>query len=50
MPQMSPMWWMSLMILFIFMMLMFNSMIYFIFSSKMDIKLSLENKQLTWKW
>nr|QWC53822.1 ATP synthase F0 subunit 8 [Concaveplana rufolineata] len=50
MPQMSPMWWMSLMILFIFMMLMFNSMIYFIFSSKMNIKLTLENKQLIWKW
>nr|QSL98475.1 ATP synthase F0 subunit 8 [Mileewa alara] len=50
MPQMSPIWWTSLMIYFIIMLMLINSMIYFNL-----IKIKLKKKMITtkknnWKW
>nr|YP_011010241.1 ATP synthase F0 subunit 8 [Halobates nereis]WPW46830.1 ATP synthase F0 subunit 8 [Halobates nereis]WPW47064.1 ATP synthase F0 subunit 8 [Halobates nereis] len=51
MPQMAPMSWLSLMIMFIMMIIVINSMSYF--NKNYKIEMSKENKkmnQLKWKW
>nr|YP_010996495.1 ATP synthase F0 subunit 8 [Sophonia microstaina]WPC85237.1 ATP synthase F0 subunit 8 [Sophonia microstaina] len=50
MPQMSPMWWLLLMIYFIFVMTLFNSMVYFIFYKKNHKEISSKKFMLNWKW
>nr|YP_010531284.1 ATP synthase F0 subunit 8 [Mileewa lamellata]UXX17543.1 ATP synthase F0 subunit 8 [Mileewa lamellata] len=50
MPQMSPMWWMSLMLMTIFMMFLLNSMLYFNMNKiKMQMKKFITPKN-NWKW
>nr|YP_009692452.1 ATPase subunit 8 [Rhagovelia reitteri]QEH58864.1 ATPase subunit 8 [Rhagovelia reitteri]QEH58965.1 ATPase subunit 8 [Rhagovelia sp. XD-2019] len=51
MPQMSPMWWTSLMIMFTLSFMMVNSMMYFM--KKYNVKSKMEKKnqiQKNWKW
>nr|YP_011017946.1 ATP synthase F0 subunit 8 [Anidiocerus bimaculatus]WQF69858.1 ATP synthase F0 subunit 8 [Anidiocerus bimaculatus] len=50
MPQMSPIWWLTLMLMFNFMYLMMNAMLYF--NYEINKKYLKENKYLTmsWKW
>nr|YP_026120.1 ATP synthase F0 subunit 8 [Philaenus spumarius]AAT39434.1 ATP synthase FO subunit 8 [Philaenus spumarius] len=51
MPQMAPMWWLSLFMMFILSFFLFNSIIYFFFKSN---KINTFNKfiinQMIWKW
>nr|YP_011036670.1 ATP synthase F0 subunit 8 [Stroggylocephalus agrestis]WRK21274.1 ATP synthase F0 subunit 8 [Stroggylocephalus agrestis] len=49
MPQMAPMWWLTLMMIIILTMFLMNSIIYFNknFKSKLMLK---ENKNMNWKW
>nr|YP_011036631.1 ATP synthase F0 subunit 8 [Planaphrodes nigricans]WRK21235.1 ATP synthase F0 subunit 8 [Planaphrodes nigricans] len=49
MPQMAPMWWLTLMIMVIVTMITMNSMLYFNFKSFMKIK-TMENKKMKMKW
>nr|YP_010268804.1 ATP synthase F0 subunit 8 [Halobates maculatus]UIG88119.1 ATP synthase F0 subunit 8 [Halobates maculatus]UIG88126.1 ATP synthase F0 subunit 8 [Halobates maculatus] len=51
MPQMAPLSWLTLMIMFIIMIIVINSMTYF--NKNYKIKKEMENKkmnQLNWKW
>nr|WPW47220.1 ATP synthase F0 subunit 8 [Halobates flaviventris] len=51
MPQMAPLSWLTLMIMFIIMIVIINSMTYF--NKNHKIESSMENKkmnQLNWKW
>nr|YP_011010215.1 ATP synthase F0 subunit 8 [Halobates hawaiiensis]WPW46791.1 ATP synthase F0 subunit 8 [Halobates hawaiiensis] len=51
MPQMAPLSWLTLMIMFIIMIIIINSMTYF--NKNYKIKNKMENKkmnQLNWKW
>nr|YP_011010189.1 ATP synthase F0 subunit 8 [Halobates micans]WPW46713.1 ATP synthase F0 subunit 8 [Halobates micans]WPW46778.1 ATP synthase F0 subunit 8 [Halobates micans]WPW46804.1 ATP synthase F0 subunit 8 [Halobates micans] len=51
MPQMAPLSWLTLMIMFIIMIIIINSMTYF--NKNYKIEESMENKkmnQLNWKW
>nr|YP_010714105.1 ATP synthase F0 subunit 8 [Menida musiva]WDD39668.1 ATP synthase F0 subunit 8 [Menida musiva] len=52
MPQMAPLWWEMLFILFIYMYFMINIMIYFIKKSEMktNMKFNKSLKQLNWMW
>nr|QHV34323.1 ATP synthase F0 subunit 8 [Gessius sp. 'rufidorsus'] len=49
MPQMSPMWWMTLMLLFIFTLYMTMSMLYF--NKKFYFKnKNIKKMMMNWKW
>nr|YP_010835875.1 ATP synthase F0 subunit 8 [Onukindia connexa]WGC89394.1 ATP synthase F0 subunit 8 [Onukindia connexa] len=50
MPQMSPMWWLNMMLMFIFCLIMMNSLIYFNFFMKNKKKTNYDYKNLNWKW
>nr|WIM51129.1 ATP synthase F0 subunit 8 [Extensus latus] len=50
MPQMSPMWWFSLMLYFIMLFTLFNSMIYFMFYKEVSNSYNLIKVKMTWKW
>nr|AXS65893.1 ATP synthase F0 subunit 8 [Tenebrionoidea sp. 12 KM-2017] len=51
MPQMAPLNWLSLMIYFIFIFMLFNSMNYFSFIYNSKSTLSKKNKiNFNWKW
>nr|ATD85992.1 ATP synthase F0 subunit 8 [Sophonia linealis] len=50
MPQMSPLWWLTLMLMFILSMMMMNSIIYFYLDSNNYEKVKIFNKQFSWKW
>nr|YP_010836018.1 ATP synthase F0 subunit 8 [Oedipoda caerulescens]WGC89948.1 ATP synthase F0 subunit 8 [Oedipoda caerulescens]WIW75298.1 ATP synthase F0 subunit 8 [Oedipoda caerulescens] len=51
MPQMSPMMWFSLFILFSIMMIIFNQMNFFLYKpSKIKIHKKMTKKNMNWKW
>nr|YP_010610827.1 ATP synthase F0 subunit 8 [Nanatka castenea]WAP91648.1 ATP synthase F0 subunit 8 [Nanatka castenea] len=50
MPQMAPMWWTLLMILFIFSMILTNSMMYFNMLNKIITINKMKTLQMNWKW
>nr|UGS80311.1 ATP synthase F0 subunit 8 [Graphocaecilius interpretatus] len=53
MPQMSPIWWLPLFIMFIFILLMTNSLNYFYKNYKISYlssKTNLNKKFIAWKW
>nr|QKW88758.1 ATP synthase F0 subunit 8 [Idiocerus herrichii] len=50
MPQMSPMWWLTLMLIFNLTYLMMNSMLYFNYQTKNKYSMKLLKYKLTWKW
>nr|YP_009251341.1 ATP synthase F0 subunit 8 [Bicellonychia lividipennis]AIQ80138.1 ATP synthase F0 subunit 8 [Bicellonychia lividipennis] len=50
MPQMAPMNWLYLFILFIMILLMINSMIYFFKTYKNNFMIQKKNIELKWKW
>uniref|UniRef100_UPI0030FED841 ATP synthase F0 subunit 8 n=1 Tax=Sphingonotus salinus TaxID=319241 RepID=UPI0030FED841 len=52
MPQMSPMMWFSLFMLFSITMIMFNQMNFFSYKPNMikSIKKQLKKKNMNWKW
>nr|YP_010582873.1 ATP synthase F0 subunit 8 [Uzeldikra longiprocessa]UGN61293.1 ATP synthase F0 subunit 8 [Uzeldikra longiprocessa] len=50
MPQMSPMWWTSLMMMFILMFIMCLTMMYFSTDYKMKIKKKMKIMKINWKW
>nr|WKK49872.1 ATP synthase F0 subunit 8 [Subulatus sp.] len=50
MPQMSPMWWLLMMIMFLIFKLIMNSMIYFTYFFKSKKPIIKNNCQLIWKW
>nr|AIT59006.1 ATP synthase F0 subunit 8 [Qinlingacris elaeodes] len=53
MPQMSPLMWFSLFILFSIILILFNQMNFFLFKTKMlnnMEKSKIESKNLSWKW
>nr|QOL00676.1 ATP synthase F0 subunit 8 [Menglacris maculata] len=53
MPQMSPLMWFSLFILFSIVLILFNQLNFFSFKSKLiknDEKESIKSKNMNWKW
>nr|YP_010963552.1 ATP synthase F0 subunit 8 [Hemicentrus obliquus]WKZ08035.1 ATP synthase F0 subunit 8 [Hemicentrus obliquus] len=50
MPQMSPLWWLTLMLSFNLMIAMAMSMMYFNFSMIMSKKYKSMKKEMNWKW
>nr|YP_010463308.1 ATP synthase F0 subunit 8 [Pirkimerus japonicus]UUJ37832.1 ATP synthase F0 subunit 8 [Pirkimerus japonicus] len=51
MPQMSPMLWETLYLIFILSFMIMNTIMYFNFSKKMDMKVMMKLKNmLIWKW
>nr|YP_010610879.1 ATP synthase F0 subunit 8 [Nabicerus dentimus]WAP91700.1 ATP synthase F0 subunit 8 [Nabicerus dentimus] len=50
MPQMSPMWWMTLMLIFNMCYLMMNTMLYFNYNIKNKYTIKMDKLKLTWKW
>nr|YP_009988363.1 ATP synthase F0 subunit 8 [Anapodisma miramae]QNM39662.1 ATP synthase F0 subunit 8 [Anapodisma miramae] len=53
MPQMSPLMWFSLFIMFSIVLIMFNQMNFFSFKPKIlenKSKMEIESKKLNWKW
>nr|YP_010349775.1 ATP synthase F0 subunit 8 [Cassianeura cassiae]UOH96517.1 ATP synthase F0 subunit 8 [Cassianeura cassiae] len=50
MPQMSPMWWTSLMLMFILMLMIMMMMIYFNLNIKMNKKIMISSKKINWQW
>nr|QKO00201.1 ATP synthase F0 subunit 8 [Evacanthus acuminatus]QWC53809.1 ATP synthase F0 subunit 8 [Evacanthus heimianus] len=50
MPQMSPMWWLNMMLMFIFCMMIMNSMIYFNFYYVKSTYNNYKNMNFNWKW
>nr|UGS80155.1 ATP synthase F0 subunit 8 [Anomopsocus amabilis] len=52
MPQMNPIWWLTLMILFIMIFLLTNSLNYFYKTYKIEFKNNnyLNKKLINWKW
>nr|ATF28555.1 ATP synthase F0 subunit 8 [Aphrophora alni] len=51
MPQMAPMYWTFLFMLFIMLFIIFNMMIYFIFKfNKLSLYKKLNYNQMNWKW
>nr|YP_009344626.1 ATP synthase F0 subunit 8 [Entylia carinata]APU51891.1 ATP synthase F0 subunit 8 [Entylia carinata] len=47
---MSPMWWLSLMLMFNMVLMMMNTTIYFEKKNLMKISKKLFNKKMNWKW
>nr|WRK21404.1 ATP synthase F0 subunit 8 [Acostemma sp.] len=50
MPQMSPMWWLTLSINFTMMLSMMMSFLYFNFDSKICLKTKKNSNKMNWKW
>nr|YP_010444567.1 ATP synthase F0 subunit 8 [Antialcidas floripennae]UTI38477.1 ATP synthase F0 subunit 8 [Antialcidas floripennae] len=50
MPQMSPMWWMSLMIMFNSMVMLSITMTYFNYKTSVMLAPTKKNIKMTWKW
>nr|WEP24839.1 ATP synthase F0 subunit 8 [Metidiocerus sp.] len=50
MPQMSPMWWLTLMLVFNLLYMMVNSMMYFNYKIKNKDSTKLSKFKLNWKW
>nr|UGN61566.1 ATP synthase F0 subunit 8 [Paracyba sp.] len=50
MPQMSPMWWTTLMLMFIFSILVCMFMMYFNYTKKMSEKKKMTMNNLSWTW
>nr|YP_010952908.1 ATP synthase F0 subunit 8 [Empoascanara defecta]WMQ52351.1 ATP synthase F0 subunit 8 [Empoascanara defecta] len=50
MPQMSPMWWTFLMIMFLMSFIALMTMMYFEFSKEIKYKTNLNFKKMIWKW
>nr|AIW65040.1 ATP synthase F0 subunit 8 [Notonectidae sp. MT-2014] len=52
MPQMSPMWWTMLMIMFLMTFFMFNMMIYFMKMEEgtKEENIKIHTKSMNWKW
>nr|YP_009732578.1 ATP synthase F0 subunit 8 [Idiocerus salicis]QHS71297.1 ATP synthase F0 subunit 8 [Idiocerus salicis]WEP24852.1 ATP synthase F0 subunit 8 [Idiocerus sp.] len=50
MPQMSPMWWLTLMLIFNFSFLMMNSVIYFNYKVTNKCSVKMLKYKLNWKW
>nr|YP_010963630.1 ATP synthase F0 subunit 8 [Tribulocentrus zhenbaensis]WKZ08113.1 ATP synthase F0 subunit 8 [Tribulocentrus zhenbaensis] len=50
MPQMSPMWWMSLMLMFNSMIMLSICMMYFNYKISIKLSSSTNKTNLTWKW
>nr|YP_010583068.1 ATP synthase F0 subunit 8 [Farynala dextra]UGN61514.1 ATP synthase F0 subunit 8 [Farynala dextra] len=50
MPQMSPMWWTSLMIMFIISIFVCMYIMYFNYSKNMSTKSKKEYKNMSWTW
>nr|YP_010463243.1 ATP synthase F0 subunit 8 [Iphicrates gressitti]UUJ37767.1 ATP synthase F0 subunit 8 [Iphicrates gressitti] len=50
MPQMSPMWWDFLYMIFITLFLLMNTMIFFIKKFNQSMIMNKTNKMMNWKW
>nr|YP_011036478.1 ATP synthase F0 subunit 8 [Jogocerus viraktamathi]WRK19229.1 ATP synthase F0 subunit 8 [Jogocerus viraktamathi] len=50
MPQMSPTWWLYLMLMFNILYLTMMCILYFNFKIKMNKKTKIFNKMFNWKW
>nr|ATG83178.1 ATP synthase F0 subunit 8 [Tricentrus sp. EMHAU-15062504] len=50
MPQMSPMWWMTLMLMFNFMVMLSISMTYFNYKVSIVMMTKINKMNLNWKW
>nr|QZZ18292.1 ATP synthase F0 subunit 8 [Empoasca serrata] len=50
MPQMAPVWWLTLMLFFIFTFFMFMCYTYFLSNSSIMLTKSTLNDNLTWLW
>nr|YP_010963604.1 ATP synthase F0 subunit 8 [Nondenticentrus paramelanicus]WKZ08087.1 ATP synthase F0 subunit 8 [Nondenticentrus paramelanicus] len=50
MPQMSPMWWMSLMLMFNSMIMLSISMMYFNYKISFKLESSTKKTNMIWKW
>nr|YP_010692629.1 ATP synthase F0 subunit 8 [Machaerotypus stigmosus]WBV77370.1 ATP synthase F0 subunit 8 [Machaerotypus stigmosus] len=50
MPQMSPMWWMTLMLMFNSMIMLSISMTYFNYKTSLKLLSSTKKISLIWKW
>nr|YP_010835901.1 ATP synthase F0 subunit 8 [Apphia rufipenna]WGC89420.1 ATP synthase F0 subunit 8 [Apphia rufipenna] len=50
MPQMSPIWWLYMMLMFIMCLIMTNSMIYFNYLSNNTNPVMFKSHNLSWKW
>nr|AZL35858.1 ATP synthase F0 subunit 8 [Cosmoscarta mandarina] len=51
MPQMAPMWWITLFMTFNLMFLLLNMLMYFIFNLNNKIKsMKMKKSQMNWKW
>nr|YP_009531281.1 ATP synthase F0 subunit 8 [Idiocerus laurifoliae]AXY64090.1 ATP synthase F0 subunit 8 [Idiocerus laurifoliae] len=50
MPQMSPIWWLTLMLSFNMFYLMMNTILYFNYSIKNKMSIKMTKSKLDWKW
>nr|YP_009228433.1 ATP synthase F0 subunit 8 [Idioscopus nitidulus]AKU47320.1 ATP synthetase F0 subunit 8 [Idioscopus nitidulus] len=50
MPQMSPMWWLTLMLVFNLFYLIMNSLLYFNYDKKFHLKTSTKKLKMNWLW
>nr|YP_010963617.1 ATP synthase F0 subunit 8 [Pantaleon erectonodatus]WKZ08100.1 ATP synthase F0 subunit 8 [Pantaleon erectonodatus] len=50
MPQMSPMWWLTLMLMFNSMVMMTISMVYFNYYTSLKSTMIMKKLNLIWKW
>nr|YP_010583003.1 ATP synthase F0 subunit 8 [Yangisunda tiani]UGN61449.1 ATP synthase F0 subunit 8 [Yangisunda tiani] len=50
MPQMSPMWWTLLMLMFIFTLLMTMKVLYFNYMKMIKMKKSVKKNYFNWSW
>nr|AYE40948.1 ATP synthase F0 subunit 8 [Idioscopus sp. 'myrica']WEP24787.1 ATP synthase F0 subunit 8 [Idioscopus sp. 'myrica'] len=50
MPQMSPMWWLTLMLMFNLLYLMMNTILYFNYKVKNKNQILMKKSKMNWKW
>nr|YP_010414444.1 ATP synthase F0 subunit 8 [Kusala populi]URW11944.1 ATP synthase F0 subunit 8 [Kusala populi] len=50
MPQMSPLWWTTLMITFIILFILMMTILYFNINNKMSKMIKLTETKINWKW
>nr|YP_010736939.1 ATP synthase F0 subunit 8 [Chinaocerus tubulatus]WEP24826.1 ATP synthase F0 subunit 8 [Chinaocerus tubulatus] len=50
MPQMAPMWWMTMMLIFNLTYLMTTTMLYFNYKIKTKSSIKVNKPELNWKW
>nr|YP_010988495.1 ATP synthase F0 subunit 8 [Seriana bacilla]WAM61614.1 ATP synthase F0 subunit 8 [Seriana sp. 'barna']WOR80600.1 ATP synthase F0 subunit 8 [Seriana bacilla] len=50
MPQMSPMWWTSLMLTFIVIFIILMTTLYYFYNEKMTGNISIPINKINWKW